>query len=319
MNFRITRMALSILAGCLGASCTHIPEQAAAWPAAQAALRAPEVIDLWPGIAPGSEGWTQEEINAEIGSGPGKAAIVRNVVHPTLTAYLPDPAKATGSAVIVAPGGGFMMLSIDSEGHHVARWLAERGVAAFVLKYRLTETPVDNNAFIAKLGAMLAGVRNAGPDVAQTILNQADIGAADAIQAIKIVRRRAADFGYAPDRVGLLGFSAGAFITTRLVASADPASRPNFAAPIYGGAFTSGEDLPKQLPPLFIAVAGDDDLLADATVSMVNRLRTAGHRPAFHLYASGGHGFGMSQNGKASDHWIEEFYWWMEENKLVKR
>ncbi len=312
-------IAFAALAACILAGCASPPEQAVGAPAAQAAILQPQVIGLWPGVAPGSEGWTQQEIEGAIGSGPAKAKIVRNVMRPTLTAYVPDPAKATGSAVIVAPGGGFMMLSIDSEGHDVARWLAERGVAAFVLKYRLAETPPDANAFMAQLVAMLGNVAQAGPAGADRLHDRAEIGAADAMQALKLVRARASEWGLSPDRVGLMGFSAGAFITTRVAANADLSLRPDFAAPIYGGTFASGAEIPQQLPPLFIAVAGDDDLLADATVSMVNRLRGAGYRPAFHLYASGGHGFGMNRQGKASDHWIDAFYWWMEEQGLLER
>ena len=316
MKFTCLVLALVALAA---AGCATSAAPTAPGPyAAEAGAPTVEVINIWSGAAPGSEGWTQKELTAELGFGPSKARIIRNVVQPTLTAYLPDPAKATGAAVIIAPGGGFMMLSIDSEGHDVAKWLSERGIAAFVLKYRLIETPTDHSAFVAKLTAMLTDVAASGPSGSSALLHRATTGSADATEALRIVRTRAAEWGYSPDRIGLLGFSAGAFITTRVLANPDRALRPDFAAPIYGGAFDSS-GVPGDLPPMFVVVAQDDQLLAASVIKMVDQLHEAGQKPAFHLYASGGHGFGMTKQGKASDHWIDEFYWWMSEKGLLKQ
>lgn len=309
-----------LAAALLATSCqTDVqPPTVAAPPVADVAYQVTDEMKLWPGVAPGSEGWTQEEI-FQPGSALGQSAVARNVVDPTLTAYLPDPENATGSAVIVAPGGGFMMLMMDSEGHDVAKRLAEQGIAAFVLKYRLSETPVEEDAFTRELFAMLIAVRDGGPDRVASLGREADLAAADAIEAIKLVRSRAEEWRYSPDRVGLMGFSAGAFVTTRVLENPDRTLHPNFAAPIYGGTFDPETGIPEDLPPMFITVAGDDDLLAEATVAMVNRLRGAGYRPTFHLFPSGGHGFGLSKQGKASDHWIDAFFWWMEEEGHLKR
>ena len=138
-----------------------------------------QTVNVWPGVAPGSEHWTQQEMqvaNTPVGT------VIFNVVTPTLTAYLPVRAKATGTGVIIAPGGAFVALAIDLEGTTVARWLQERGVAAFVLKYRIVE----------KRGE---GIPQMDPDTASRY------GIADGIQAIKVVRQHAAEWGVSPDRI----------------------------------------------------------------------------------------------------------------------
>src|SRR5436190_2139043 len=113
------------------------------------------VIPIWPGVAPGSERWTQKEVE---GAGSAMGYVVRNVVRPTLTAYLPDRSKATGTAVIVCPGGGFRFLSWKSEGTEVAEWLRDHGVAAFVLKYRLVDTGATEEEFRKALTALFSSI-----------------------------------------------------------------------------------------------------------------------------------------------------------------
>lgn len=313
-------LLLVAVSGFIAAGCSSVTAAAGSPGAAVslAQISAPFEIQLWPGKAPGSEAWTQKEIDSAI---PGRppTAIVRNVTTPTLTAYLPDPVNATGSAVIVAPGGAWMMLSINSEGHDAAKWLAERGVAAFVLKYRLIETPASDGEFFKQITAEMTRAGTGDPAVAlKALMDRAPFSAEDGVQALKVVRSRAVEWGFAPDRVGMLGFSAGGFVTMIAASQTDASLRPDFAAPIYGGDLDATVDVPKVLPPLFLAVANDDTLLAKSTLNLVSRLRSAGHMPAFHLYASGGHGFGMNKQGKASDHWIEEFYWWMGEQGFLK-
>jgi acetyl esterase/lipase len=250
-----------------------------------------QTLNLWPGVAPGSEHWTQKEKTVDdtpIGT------VVFNVVTPTLTVYLPERRKATGTGVIVAPGGAFVALAIDLEGRNVARWLQNKGIAAFVLKYRIMEKKQE-------------GIP---PDL--NMDEAGKYGIADGIQAIKVVRQHATEWGISPDRVGFLGFSAGAMVTSGTLLQQDAGARPNFAAPIYGGPFGVMPLIPRILPPIFLAWAQDDDVARDSVVKFCEALKAADHKPEVHIFSSGGHGFGMRKQGTTSDHWIDEFYYWLE-------
>jgi len=250
-----------------------------------------QTINLWPGVAPGSENWRQKEtVTADTPIG----TVVNNVVTPTLTLFLPEKSKATGTGIIVAPGGACIALAIDLEANQVARWLHERGIAAFVLKYRLQE----------KKGEGIP------PDL--NMDEACKYGIADGIQAMKVVRQHAADWGVSPDRIGFMGFSAGAMVTSGVLLQADAAARPAFAAPIYGGPFGVMPAIPANLPPIFMAWAQDDELAQQPLVKFYEALRAAGNKPEIHVYSAGGHGFGMRKQRTTSDHWIEEFYWWMQ-------
>lgn len=255
-----------------------------------------QTVNLWPGPAPGSEDWTQKEQtleNTPIGT------VVINVVTPTLTAFLPDRAKASGTAVIIAPGGGFVALALDLEGTSVARWLQDKGIAAFVLKYRTME----------KRGE---GIPSMDQDVASRP------GITDGIQAIKVVRQHAAEWGIAPDRVGIIGFSAGAMVASGTLLQEDSAARPNFAAMIYGGPFGVMPAIPRNLPPMFLAWAQDDNLVLNLILRFHDALRAAGYTPEVHAFSAGGHGFGTKKQGTTSDHWIDEFYYWLDAQHLVR-
>ena len=280
--------------------------------AAAAAERS--VIDLWPGAAPGSETWTQQE--TEIRNPDGRR-LVRNVVKPTLTAYLPEPAKATGAAVVVAPGGAFHFLSWDSEGTEVAAWLAERGVAAFVLKYRTIDTG-DDAQFAKMMAAFGARLRRNPPsgDPGPDLEAAAAIASEDARQAIKVVRGRSAEWKIDPDRIGILGCSAGGMTTMGVVMQHDAESRPNFGAPIYGGG-TKGAPVPADAPPLFI-LAANDDFMAAGSLRLHAEWRDAGRPVELHVYGKGGHGFGMQQHGLPTDRWIERFHDWLGAEGLLQ-
>lgn len=258
-----------------------------------------QVVKIWPDVAPGSENWTQKE--QEIKDAP-VGTIILNVVTPTLTVYLPEESKASGTGIIIAPGGAFVALAMDLEGRDVARWLQERGIAAFVLKYRILEKKQE-------------GMRDIeGKDMDEV----AKYGIADGIQAVKVVRQHAAEWGISPQRVGFLGFSAGAMVASRALLQQDAAARPNFAAPIYGGPFGKMPTIPAKLPPIFMAWAQDDPLVLDAVTKFYGALISAGNKPEAHIYAAGGHGFGMKKQGTTSDHWIDEFYWWLAAQGLAK-
>ncbi len=256
-----------------------------------------QTINIWSGAPPGSENWTQKEKvieNTPVGT------VVLNVVTPTLTAYLPEKSKATGTGVIVAPGGYCVALAISNEGD-AARWLQSRGIAAFVLKYRIIEKREE-------------GVpKNLNMDEA------CKYGIADSIQAVKVVRQHAAEWGVSPDRVGIMGFSAGGMVTSGAVLQPDAAARPNFAAMIYGAPFGKMPEIPAKLPPIFMAWAQDDDLASGAIIKFYDALRAAGNKPEAHIFSAGGHGFGMKKQGTTSDRWIDEFYYWLEAQSLTQQ
>jgi acetyl esterase/lipase len=245
---------------------------------------------IWPGVAPGSEGWTQKEKTVE---NTPLGAVVFNVVTPTLTAYLPDRKQATGTGVIIAPGGAFVALAIELEGVGTARWLQRHGIAAFVLKYRIVEKRQE-------------GIPEMDMDTAGRY------GIADGVQALKLVRRRAAEWGLSPDRVGILGFSAGAMVASGTLLQADSTARPSFAAMLYGGPFGAIPRIPAKLPPMFLAWAQDDQVALAPVVRFYDALLAAGHKPEVHIFSSGGHGFGTKRQGTSSDHWIDVLYYWLE-------
>ena len=256
-----------------------------------------QTINLWPGPAPGSEKWTQKEKSFDVAP-VGKVII--DVVTPTITTFLPEKSKATGTGIIVAPGGACVALAIDLEANLVAQWLQNKGIAAFVLKYRIPE----------KKGEGIP---------AYIIFDEAcKYGIADGIQAIKVVRQHAAEWNISPDRVGFLGFSAGAMVTSGTLLNPDAAARPNFAAPIYGAPFGTMPPIPANLPPIFMAWAQDDELVLDPVVKFYDALKAAGNKPEVHIYSAGHHGFGMKKQGTTSDHWIDEFYYWLEAQGYTK-
>lgn len=257
-----------------------------------------QTVNIWPGVAPGSETWTQKERTIE---NTPVGTVIFNVVTPTLTAYLPERSKATGTGVIIAPGGAFVALAISLESNDVARWLQERGIAAFVLKYRIMEK------------------RGEGIPADMNMDEAGKYGIADGIQALKVVRQHAAEWGVSPDRVGFMGFSAGAMVTSGALLQQDAAARPNFAAMIYGGPFGVMPAIPAKLPPMFMAWAQDDPVALDPVVKFQEALKSAGHKPEVHIFSAGGHGFGMRKQGTSSDHWIDEFYYWLEAQGLTRR
>lgn len=245
----------------------------------------------------------------------GEMRIVRNVSAPSLEVFLPAPGKANGTSMIVAPGGGFMILSYDSEGVMVAKKLAERGVTAFVLKYRLKQTPDDPAAFQKEFAAFLADVqKNSASDHEIPVQKSLEENAAqDAQKAIRYVRDRAGEWGLDPHRIGMIGFSAGAF-TTFNAAVGPKDSRPDFAAMIYGAGHGP---VPADVPPAFIAGSSDDPLLPDRQVPVYMAWRAVKRPVEFHMFERGGHGYGAVPQGATSDHWMDEFLWWLEDHKLL--
>ncbi len=257
-----------------------------------------QTVNIWPGVAPGSENWKQKEITIE---NTPVGTVIMNVVTPTITAYLPDPAKATGTGIILAPGGAFVALAISLEATEAAKWLQQRGIAAFVLKYRTVEKKSD------------------GIPTGLDLDTAGRYGMADGIQALKVVRQHARAWRVDPNRIGFLGFSAGAMVTSATLVQPDSAGRPNFAGLLYGGPFSRMPVVPKNLPPVFMAWAQDDPVALQTATRFHDALIAAGNKPEAHIYAAGGHGFGMKKQGTSSDHWIDEFYYWLDALGLTKR
>jgi acetyl esterase/lipase len=261
----------------------------------------PGALPLYPDVAPGSESATQVEQWEKT----AQDRVARNVTHPTVTPFLPARGKATGAAVIVAPGGGFMVLSMDKEGYRVARWLADHGIAAIVLKYRLNPTPAGEPEF-AEFGRRMFMPRPGG---APPPLLTGDLAIADAQEALRIVRHHASEWGIDPKRVGMVGFSAGAMTVLQVALRNAADARPDFIAPIYGP--MNAVDVPPGVPPMFVARAADDPLLGLSDFGLIESWRKAGAPFELHVFEHGGHGFGASSQDTSSDLWLEEFYTWM--------
>lgn len=278
------------------------------------------VVELWPdgppgGKAPYDEQWFRREI-----AGGAVTNMLRNISVPALTVHRPDPAKANGIGVIVAPGGGWSLLAWEHEGVDVARWLAARGYTAFLLKYRVTGTEPDPAKYEAEVKArteQLTALMNRikPPRGFDDLVKDEALRAGrrmahvDGQRALALVRERAADWGVDQDRIGMIGFSAGGFLTADV--AMDPGGAPLlFAAPIYGGE-TGGRPVPADGPPMFIAVAVDDRLLFTATRVLFEDWTDAGRPAELHAYTRGGHGFGTARQGLPSDGWMDQFADWL--------
>lgn len=231
---------------------------------------------------------------------------LRNVTVPTLTPVLPA-GTSTGAAVIVAPGGGFLGLAIDHEGWQVARWLANHGIAAFLLKYRVLPTPADNERYNRENEAMRTGGKASFAPPSDTPPE----ALADGLAALRYLREHSADYEIDPHRVGFLGFSAGGFLS-RSVVEHGGTYAPDFVAPIYPS--MAPMQVPTNAPPMFVAIAADDFLLKmNPDMPLLHDYRAASGSIEFHLLANGGHGFGLAKGteGMASEDWIESLYRWM--------
>ncbi len=274
---------------------------------------AQQVIPLYEGKAPGSENWTwseKESINNAF-----KTRTIYNVSQPTLTAYLPKPELATGTAVIVAPGGAFHILSIDSEGIDVAKWLNSRGVAAFVLKYRLVRSMTDDP--VAELGPKMQDFKKLDEENAPVV----EMAVADGKKAIEYVRSHAKELDILPNRIGIMGFSAGGALTLGVALNYTAVNRPDFIAPIYPKTDIFGEiKVPADAPPAWICAASDDQLgLAPHSVVLYNAWVAAGKMAELHIYQKGGHGFGMRKQSLPTDMWYERFGEWMKLQGYLKK
>jgi acetyl esterase/lipase len=296
---------------------------------------APAVYPIWIGQPPGSESWRHSEITytdelpqSEGDSAQGSTTMVRDVVTPTLTAYLPRVTAEAKTAAIICPGGGFRFLSWGLEGTDLAKWLASRGVAAFVLKYRLVQTSAnpqqfdrENAAFLREFSRAVASGRRPNslremlPDSASSDVRV--LASADARQAVRYVRSHASQWGIAENRIGMVGFSAGAFLVTDVIFANERASHLDFAALIYGGE-VGQHGIPADAPPLFVTVAQNDRWMSGIAMDLFSRWDVAGKSIEFHYFNKGDHGFGTYKQKLPVDHWPDLLGRWLANQQLMR-
>jgi acetyl esterase/lipase len=287
-----------------------------------------EEISLWPDGPPGGVNANQppeSTFRNPAASGVTTTTMLRNVSSPTLTPYPPDPAKANGVGVIVCPGGGWSILAWEHEGVDVAKWLAAKGYGAFLLKYRVNPTPADPAEFTAQATAqaeMLAVKRSAAEALntitslikGPNIVGGRKMAADDGRRAVALVRERAGEWGIDPAKVGMIGFSAGAFLVTDV--ALEPGGAPlAFVAPIYGGV-TDGKVVGPDAPPLFTAVAQDDGFFIKTSLRLFEAWVDAERPAELHAYTRGAHGFGFARQGMPVDGWPDAFAEWLKDRGL---
>jgi endo-1,4-beta-xylanase len=291
--------AAMVLCGIARAAVPDTPPQESPHPAS---------VHLWPNGAPGFESRKDEPEKLAWREEPENNIVfptLFNIHNPSITPFLPEKSIATGAAVIVAPGGGNMFVTIDREGYDLGKWLAANGIAAFVLKYRLSNdnaVPRGESPYKADVHALQDGQR-----------------------AMRLVRSRAAEWGVDPKRVGFLGFSAGGSLAGLLALhndagdpkATDPverfSSRPDFNGFIYGGPYRVPE-FTKDMAPSFLMCAYDDNGNANNLANLFIKLRAAGVPAELHIFGAGGHGFGVrSDRGLAEETWPARFRDWMKD------
>jgi acetyl esterase/lipase len=275
-------------------------------------VSAQDVFPLYPGTPPGStpENYPEKAYFSKVWN----TEVVTNVTKPTLTVVKPAPELANGTAIIVAPGGGFMALSINSEGFDVAKYLAAKGVTAFVLKYRIAHTGEDGAQEFSDLWDK--DRQKLGDLLDKTV----PLSVADGLAAVTYVRKHASEWKISPDRVGIIGFSAGGGVAAGVAFQYKPEGRPAFVAPIYAGAVSKDAVVPADAPPMFVVAATDDQLgLAPTSVALYGKWAAAHKSAELHMYAKGGHGFGMHQHNIPTDHWIDRFADWLDLQGFLKK
>lgn len=342
------RMMLCLaLAGAIATQAASAAQPAATRPAAGTELR------LWPGKAPGTEQWTIPESVTTSASGD---RVISNVSDPTLTVFLPAPATATGAAVVIAPGGALRLLGFDNEGVKVARWLNDKGIAAFVLKYRTLQQATGARggppagAPPGQRGAQGPGrgqgpaqgppgpgrgagagagapaqprqeleIRNANANPAPddaALTEVLHMAVADAQAAIRLVRGNAQAWGIDPTRIGIMGFSAGGGVGVGAALAERSDASPDFLVSLYGPSLQDVHP-PEHAPPLFIAVGSTHFNVTNGCLALFAAWKAAGKPAEIHVYDQVSAGFGMSQRGLPVDGWIERLHEWLVARKLT--
>jgi acetyl esterase/lipase len=275
-------------------------------------------IRLWPDGAPGSEDWSVPETM----TGNDGNRVVSNVSDPTLTVFLPEPDVANGAAVIIAPGGALRLLAWDSEGTRVAEWLNSKGIAGFVLKYRTLQQGGGSRSGAAPFGApgragssaprqeieIVNANANPAPDNA-ALAEVLEFAVADAQAAFRLIRRNATDWNIDPDRVGIMGFSAGGGVLVGTAMAEDGDAYPDFLVSLYGPSLQDVH-VPDYAPPLFIAVGANHFNVTSGVLALFDVWRKAGKPAEIHVYDGVSAGFGMNRRGLPVDTWTDRFHDW---------
>ncbi len=292
--------------------------------ATDAVAQIPQEIRLWPGKAPGSEGWTVPEATT---ASPTGDRTITNVSDPTVTVFLPEAAGATGTAVVVAPGGALRVLGWDNEGVKVAQWLNSKGIAALVLKYRTLQTmPGNGRGRGAAPGFAGSGAEppkeleirngNANPEPDDSMLREVlHMGIADAQQALRLARRNATAWQIDPARVGIMGFSAGGGIAVGTALAERSDASPDFLVSLYGPSLQD-VNVPAHAPPLFIAVGSSHFNVTNGCLALFAAWKAARKPAEIHVYDQVSAGFGMTKRGLPVDSWNDRLLEWLVARKL---
>jgi acetyl esterase/lipase len=303
---------MSVAACAAAALCSVAPAHA------QTELR------LWPGEAPGSEHWSIPESITTSASGD---RVLTNVSDPSVTVFLSDAALATGAAAVIAPGGALRALAFDNEGVKLAQWLNERGIAAFVLKYRTLQqdasAPRGPPPGMPRLGSaqrqelvIVNGNANPAPDDA-ALGEVLELAVADAQAALKLVRRRAGEWHIDPARVGIIGFSAGGGVAVGTALAAKSDASPDFLVSVYGPSLQD-VNVPTHAPPLFIAVGATHFNVTNGCLALFAAWKAAAKPAEIHVYDGIGAGFGMTQRGHPVDGWTDRLHEWLVARELTR-
>jgi acetyl esterase/lipase len=280
----------------------------------------PVVVDLWPGKAPGDVGiageekWLELKVGGKVYEVGGKPTQWRtNVSKPTLTVYPAPKEKNSGVAMLICPGGGYHSLGWDVEGEEVAAWLNSVGMTGIILKYRCPRRPGD-----------VKGEPPLGP-------------LKDAQRGVSLVRSRAAEWGIDPAKIGIVGFSAGGHLAGATATNYEKRAyeavddidqqscRPDFAIPLYSGYFKVKDGLSPTIkeaagtPPLFIVHASDDPISeVEHSVTFYLAMKRAGVSAELHVYATGGHGFGVRKVGHPCEGWTDRSVEWLKKQGFLR-
>lgn len=242
--------------------------------------------------------------------------LIYDVSEPTIEVFKPAPNKSNGTAVIVVPGGGFVAISYKFGGTEIAKELNKHGITAFVLKHRTIKSgngPMHIPQIHMKEMELIMSRAKTGLPIEVPPLAGEPNAIEDGVRTLEIIRHRAHEFGIDPHRVGILGFSSGAYLAADLAIGAKEA-RPDFVGLIYGGLRTP---IPHDAPPAFIAGAGNDEYQPNDPLLLYTAWRKANVPAELHLYERGGHGFDLRKTGNTSDHWFQDFIWWLQSRKLL--
>lgn len=264
-----------------------------------------EVIPLYNGEKPiGSENFILPE--KQTVNEKGEITRIENVSIPTLTVIRPETGKANGSSVIICPGGAFLFLDFSKEGLEVANWFARRGITAFILKYRVVPTSEDVQKLL--IDDLIRGHFERVDSINAPFIPYA---IEDGKEAVRYIRSHAAELGVDDDRIGMIGFSAGGALVASVAQNYDTDSRPDFVIPVYAycAAMLNG-DIRPDAPPMFMAMTADDPI-SNCNTGLYERWREAKRPVEMHVYANGGHGYGMRQQNKDSDSWPFHLEEWL--------